>query len=148
MPGGKPHSLLCSHAGRKIACPNQVLTRACNFAPAGKLRSADCIASGNVQVVVINKKEFLDLDKRSPLLAWMLDFDAVTAVLKVSLDAPAQNASLMCIVIIIGRKRATKAAALSHKCHASLLCPASRRSPSVKDLPVLGAGCCSQTPVC
>lgn len=47
------------------------------------MRSADCIASGNVQVVVINKKEFLDLDKRSPLLAWMLDFDAVTAVLKV-----------------------------------------------------------------
>lgn len=46
----------------------------------GKLRSADCEASGEVRVVVINKKDFWDLD--NPLLAWMLDYDAVTCVLK------------------------------------------------------------------
>lgn len=49
---------------------------------AGKLRSADCVAEGRVQVVVINKKDFMDLD--NPLLAWMLDSDAVTTVLRVS----------------------------------------------------------------
>lgn len=48
---------------------------------AGKLRSADCVAEGRVQVVVINKKDFMDLD--NPLLAWMLDSDAVTTVLRV-----------------------------------------------------------------
>lgn len=47
----------------------------------GKLRSADCVAEGRVQVVVINKKDFMDLD--NPLLAWMLDSDAVTTVLRV-----------------------------------------------------------------
>ncbi|GMH33287.1 hypothetical protein BSKO_01121 [Bryopsis sp. KO-2023] len=46
----------------------------------GKLRSADCVASGEVQVVVINKKDFWDMD--NPLLAWMLDYDAVTCALK------------------------------------------------------------------
>lgn len=53
---------------------------------AGKLRSADCVAEGRVQVVVINKKDFLDLD--NPLLAWMLDSDAVTTVLRVPLCNP------------------------------------------------------------
>ncbi|DBB18151.1 hypothetical protein WJX82_009716 [Trebouxia sp. C0006] len=48
----------------------------------GKLRSADCVAEGRVQVVVINKKDFMDLD--NPLLAWMLDSDAVTTVLRFS----------------------------------------------------------------
>lgn len=33
-----------------------------------------------VQVVVLRKRDFLDLD--NPLLAWMLDYDAVSAVLK------------------------------------------------------------------
>eukprot|EP00803_Ostreobium_quekettii_P004992 evm.model.scf_3495.1 EVM.evm.TU.scf_3495.1 scf_3495:2198-3749(-) len=47
----------------------------------GKLRSADCVAQGQVTVVVIAKKDFWDLD--NPLLAWMLDYDAVTCVLKV-----------------------------------------------------------------
>lgn len=32
------------------------------------------------QVVVLRKRDFLDLD--NPLLAWMLDYDAVSAVLK------------------------------------------------------------------
>eukprot|EP00879_Flechtneria_rotunda_P001387 GHRR01001538.1.p1 GENE.GHRR01001538.1~~GHRR01001538.1.p1 ORF type:complete len:1213 (+),score=453.23 GHRR01001538.1:393-3641(+) len=45
-----------------------------------KLRSADCVAQGKVQVVVLRKRDFLDLD--NPLLAWMLDYDAVSAVLK------------------------------------------------------------------
>lgn len=45
-----------------------------------KLRSADCVAQGRVQVVVLRKRDFLDLD--NPLLAWMLDYDAVSAVLK------------------------------------------------------------------
>lgn len=45
-----------------------------------KLRSADCVAQGKVQVVVLKKRDFLDLD--NPLLAWMLDYDAVSAVLK------------------------------------------------------------------
>ena len=53
---------------------------------AGKLRSADCVAEGRVQVVVINKKDFMDLD--NPLLAWMLDSDAVTTVLRVSASPP------------------------------------------------------------
>jgi cGMP-dependent protein kinase len=33
-----------------------------------------------LQVVVLRKRDFLDLD--NPLLAWMLDYDAVSAVLK------------------------------------------------------------------
>ena len=45
-----------------------------------KLRSADCIAQGRVQVVVLKKRDFLDLD--NPFMAWMLDYDAVSAVLK------------------------------------------------------------------
>jgi CRP-like cAMP-binding protein len=40
-----------------------------------KLRSADCVAEGDVQVVVLKKRDFIDLD--NPLLAWMLDYDAV-----------------------------------------------------------------------
>ncbi len=46
-----------------------------------KLRSADCVAQGQVQVVVLKKREFMDLD--NPLLAWMLDYDAVSAVIRV-----------------------------------------------------------------
>jgi cGMP-dependent protein kinase 1 len=49
-----------------------------------RLRSADVVAQGPVQVVVLCKRDFLDLD--NPMLSWMLDYDAVTAVLK-SLDA-------------------------------------------------------------
>lgn len=45
-----------------------------------RLRSADCVAQGQVQVVVMKKKDFMDLD--NPLLSWMLDYDAVAAVLK------------------------------------------------------------------
>lgn len=52
-----------------------------NFA-AGKLRTADCVAVGNVDAVVMSKREFQDLD--NPLLAWMIDYDAVAAVLKVN----------------------------------------------------------------
>jgi hypothetical protein len=51
------------------------------FMAAGKLRSADCVASGEVSVVVMNKKDFNDLD--NPLLSWMLDYDAIACVLKV-----------------------------------------------------------------
>lgn len=40
------------------------------------------MAKGQVQVVVISKKDFLDLD--NPLLSWMLDYDAIAAVLRVS----------------------------------------------------------------
>lgn len=48
---------------------------------AGKLRTADCIAKGRVDVVVMSKRDFQDLD--NPLLAWMIDYDAVATVLKV-----------------------------------------------------------------
>ncbi len=34
----------------------------------------------NPKVIVLRKRDFLDLD--NPLLAWMLDYDAVSAVLK------------------------------------------------------------------
>ena len=47
-----------------------------------KMRSADCIAQGQVQVVVMKKKDFMELD--NPLLAWMLDYDAVSTCLRVS----------------------------------------------------------------
>ena len=46
-----------------------------------KLRSADCVARGTVQVVVMKKRDFMDLD--NPLLAWMLDYDAVSTCLRV-----------------------------------------------------------------
>ncbi len=46
-----------------------------------KMRSADCVAQGQVQVVVLKKRAFMDLD--NPLLAWMLDYDAVSAVIRV-----------------------------------------------------------------
>ncbi|MEW5320291.1 MAG: hypothetical protein WDW38_011373 [Sanguina aurantia] len=45
-----------------------------------RLRSADCVALGSVQVVVMKKRDFMELD--NPLLAWMLDYDAVSTVLK------------------------------------------------------------------
>ncbi|GAX83981.1 hypothetical protein CEUSTIGMA_g11406.t1 [Chlamydomonas eustigma] len=45
-----------------------------------KLRSADCVARGTVQVVVMKKRDFMDLD--NPLMAWMLDYDAVSACLR------------------------------------------------------------------
>lgn len=48
---------------------------------AGKLRTADCVAVGKVDAVVMSKREFQDLD--NPLLAWMIDYDAVASVLKV-----------------------------------------------------------------
>ena len=46
-----------------------------------KLRTADCVARGTVQVVVMKKRDFMDLD--NPLLAWMLDYDAVSTCLRV-----------------------------------------------------------------
>ena len=45
-----------------------------------RLRSADCVALGRVRAVVLRKRDFLALD--NPLLAWMLDYDAVSAVLR------------------------------------------------------------------
>jgi len=45
-----------------------------------RLRSADCVAQGTVQVVVMKKRDFMDLD--NPLLAWMLDYDAVATCLR------------------------------------------------------------------
>ena len=48
---------------------------------AGKLRTADCTAKGLVEAVVMSKKDFQELD--NPLLAWMIDYDAVATVLKV-----------------------------------------------------------------
>jgi len=45
-----------------------------------RLRSADCVAQGTVQVVVMRKRDFMDLD--NPLLAWMLDYDAVSACMR------------------------------------------------------------------
>lgn len=45
-----------------------------------KLRSADCVAKGMVKVVVMKKKDFMDLD--NPLLAWMMDYDAVSTCLR------------------------------------------------------------------
>ena len=47
----------------------------------GKLRTADCVAKGHVEVVVMSKRDFQDLD--NPLLAWMIDYDAVATVLRV-----------------------------------------------------------------
>lgn len=45
-----------------------------------KLRSADCLAHGRVQVVVLKKRDFMDL--QNPLLELMLDYDAKEAVMK------------------------------------------------------------------
>ena len=50
---------------------------------AGKLRTADCIVKGHVEVVVMSKRDFQDLD--NPLLTWMIDYDAVATVLKACL---------------------------------------------------------------
>eukprot|EP01025_Chloroclados_australasicus_P009311 TRINITY_DN1357_c4_g1_i13.p1 TRINITY_DN1357_c4_g1~~TRINITY_DN1357_c4_g1_i13.p1 ORF type:complete len:1025 (+),score=163.68 TRINITY_DN1357_c4_g1_i13:235-3309(+) len=46
----------------------------------GKLRSADCVAAGSVRAIVINKKEFMQLD--NPILQWMMDYDAASTVIK------------------------------------------------------------------
>ena len=51
----------------------------------GKLRTADCVAKGHVEVVVMSKRDFQDLD--NPLLAWMIDYDAVATVLRVRILA-------------------------------------------------------------
>jgi hypothetical protein len=53
---------------------------------AGKLRTADCNAKGFVEAVVMSKKDFQELD--NPLLAWMIDYDAVATVLKVYMSFP------------------------------------------------------------
>ncbi|KAG1669686.1 hypothetical protein FOA52_002070 [Chlamydomonas sp. UWO 241] len=45
-----------------------------------RLRSADCVAQGRVQVVVMRRRDFMDLD--NPLLAWMMDYDAVSTCLR------------------------------------------------------------------
>jgi len=45
-----------------------------------KLRSADCVAQGEVTVVVLKKRDFMDLD--NPLLAWMMDYDVVSTCLR------------------------------------------------------------------
>ncbi|KAG1668133.1 hypothetical protein FOA52_003920 [Chlamydomonas sp. UWO 241] len=45
-----------------------------------KLRSADCVANGRVQVVVMKKRDFMELD--NPLLAWMMDYDAVSSCVR------------------------------------------------------------------
>lgn len=76
------HAALCHAAVNRDMHCHAAATRHVGIA-AGKLRSADCVAEGRVQVVVINKKDFMDLD--NPLLAWMLDSDAVTTVLRVCL---------------------------------------------------------------
>ncbi len=47
------------------------------------MRSADCVAEGHVEAVVMNKKDFMDLD--NPLLNFMLDYDAVAALTRVSM---------------------------------------------------------------
>lgn len=45
-----------------------------------QVRSADCIAQGRVQVVVMQKKDIADLD--NPTIAMMFDYDAMAAVIK------------------------------------------------------------------
>jgi Cyclic nucleotide-binding domain len=49
----------------------------------GKLRSASCIAKTRVTAIVMQKREFLEVD--NPMLDWMIPYDAARAVLK---DAP------------------------------------------------------------
>ncbi|KAK9795533.1 hypothetical protein WJX73_010591 [Symbiochloris irregularis] len=46
----------------------------------GQLRSADCIAQGQVTAVVMSKQDMKEME--NPLLSWMLDFDAIANVLK------------------------------------------------------------------
>ncbi|KAG1663103.1 hypothetical protein FOA52_010506 [Chlamydomonas sp. UWO 241] len=45
-----------------------------------RLRSADCVAEGMVKVVVMKKSDFMDLD--NPMLAWMMDYDVLSAALR------------------------------------------------------------------
>lgn len=45
-----------------------------------KLRSADCVAQGRVQVIVMKKRDFMEFD--NPLLSLMLDYDSVASVLR------------------------------------------------------------------
>jgi hypothetical protein len=45
----------------------------------GKLRSASCVAQDRVTAIVMNKKEFLDVN--NPMLDWMIPYDAARAVL-------------------------------------------------------------------
>ena len=44
------------------------------------------MAVGPVTVVTIDRRDFQDLD--NPLLSWMIDYDAVAAVLKVIDEEP------------------------------------------------------------
>lgn len=46
----------------------------------GKLRSADCVARTRVTAIVMQKREFLEVD--NPMLDWMIPYDAARAVLK------------------------------------------------------------------
>lgn len=62
-----------------------------------RLRSADCVAQGTVQVVVMRKRDFMDLD--NPLLAWMLDYDAVSACLRVRLHSCRCSGPLVVIMM-------------------------------------------------
>ena len=64
----------------------------CPLLSAGKMRSADCVAEGHVEAVVMNKKDFMDLD--NPLLNFMLDYDAVAALTRVSMCLSARGSLL------------------------------------------------------
>ena len=64
----------------------------CPLLSAGKMRSADCVAEGHVEAVVMNKKDFMDLD--NPLLNFMLDYDAVAALTRVSMCLSARESLL------------------------------------------------------
>ena len=44
------------------------------------MRSADCIAKGEVRAIVMQKKDFLET--KNPFLDWMLPYDAAHAILK------------------------------------------------------------------
>eukprot|EP00955_Chlamydomonas_euryale_P051202 354799-Chlamydomonas_euryale.AAC.2 len=45
-----------------------------------RLRSADCVADGRVVVVVLRKADFVDL--ANPMLAWVIDYDVLSTVLR------------------------------------------------------------------
>ena len=49
----------------------------------GKLRSASCVAKTQVTAIVMQKREFLEVN--NPMLDWMIPYDAARAVLR---DAP------------------------------------------------------------
>lgn len=46
----------------------------------GKLRSASCVAKTRVTAIVMQKREFLEVN--NPMLDWMIPYDAARAVLK------------------------------------------------------------------